>query len=107
MFACLLPFAPFAALAPTVAQWPLLAGAAVLSSGSLLLLSWAYARAQAQQLVTTEYTGFVWLSLLGWWFFDEALTLATLFGAALIVGGCLLALRQGTSRQAEPQEAML
>lgn len=108
VFACLLPFAPWAAIAPTPPQWPLLAGAAVLSSGSLLLLSWAYARAQAQQLVATEYTGFLWLSLLGWWFFDEALTLATLFGAALIVGGCLLALRQGAAaRRTEPQEAML
>jgi S-adenosylmethionine uptake transporter len=101
---CLLPGLPWAAW-PTGAQWPAIVGAAVFASISLLCLSWAYARAEAQVLVTTEYTGFLWLSLLGWWFFGEALTLATLAGAVLIVSGCLLALRR--HRAAEPQEAML
>lgn len=91
---CLLPFAPWAAVTPAGEHWPLLAGAALFATVSLLLLTWAYARAEAQILVTTEYTGFVWLALLGWWFFGEELTLTTLAGAALIVGGCLLALRQ-------------
>ena len=103
VLACLLPFAAWAEV-PARAQWPLIAGAALFASVSLLLLSWAYARAEAQRLVPTEYTGFLWLSLLGWWFFGETLTLATLAGAALIVGGCLLALRQPA---AQPQEAML
>ncbi len=94
VLACLLPFAPAAAVWPTTGQWPLLAGAAVFASGSLLLLSWAYARAAAAVLLPTEYTGFLWLSLLGWWFFDEVLTPATLAGAVLIVGGCVLAIRQ-------------
>lgn len=102
---CLVPAAPIGAVAPTSAQWPLIVAAAVFATVSLLLLSWAYARAEAQVLVVTEYTGFVWLALLGWWFFGEALTLATLLGAALIVGGCLLAIRPG--RAPEPQEAML
>ena len=100
---CLLPFAAFARV-PAPAQWPLITGAAVFASVSLLLLSWAYARAEAQRLVPTEYTGFLWLSLLGWWFFGEALTPATLIGAALIVSGCLMAVRQPA---AQPQEAML
>jgi S-adenosylmethionine uptake transporter len=104
VLACLLPASPFA-VAPSATQWPLIVGAAVFASVSLLLLSWAYARAEAQVLVVTEYTGFVWLALLGWWFFGERLTLATLVGAALIVGGCLLALRPG--RAPAPQEAML
>ena len=103
VLACLLPFAGLAAM-PTKAQWPLIAGAAVFASISLLLLSWAYARAEAQRLVPTEYTGFLWLALLGWWFFGEALTLATLAGATLIVGGCLLALRQPPT-QPEPAAA--
>ena len=104
---CLLPFAPWAAALPTTAQWPLVAGAALFATISLLLLSWAYARAEAQQLVPTEYTGFLWLSLLGWWFFGEALTVATLAGAVLIVGGCLLALRQPIVAVRAPQEALL
>lgn len=104
VLACLLPFAGWA-IAPMPTQWPLIAGAAAFATVSLLLLSWAYARAEAQRLVPTEYTGFIWLSLLGWWFFDEALTLATLVGAALIVGGCLLAVRQppnASGSQPEP-----
>ncbi len=106
VFACVLPAAPFVAVVPTAGLWPLLAGAAVFTTVSLLLLSWAYARAEAQVLVVTEYTGFLWLSLLGWWFFGETLTAATLVGAALIVGGCLIAVRPA-GRGAEPQEAML
>lgn len=94
VLACLLPFAPWLAMVPTPAQWPAIVAAAGFASVSLLLLSWAYARAEAQVLVPSEYTGFIWLSLLGWWFFGEVLTPATLVGAALIVGGCLLAIRQ-------------
>lgn len=103
VLACLLPFAPWAVV-PAGGQWPLLVAAALFASVSLLMLSWAYARAEAQLLVVTEYTGFIWLALLGWWFFGEELTLTTLAGAALIVTGCLLALRQP---KGEPQEAML
>lgn len=106
VFACLLPFAAQAQV-PAGDQWPLIASAAVFTTVSLLLLSWAYARAQAQRLVPTEYTGFVWLALLGWWFFGEALTVMTLAGAALIVAGCLLALRQPATAPAAPQEALL
>lgn len=104
VLACLLPAAPFFAVSPAPAHWPLIAGAALFASASLLLLSWAYARAEAQVLVVAEYTGFLWLSLLGWWFFGEALTAAAVAGAALIVAGCLLALRRAP---APPQEAML
>ena len=101
---CLLPAAPFAAVWPDARLWPALVAAAAFASVSLLLLSWAYARAQAQVLLPTEYTGFLWLALLGWWFFGEALTPWTVAGAVLIVGGCLLAVRQPAS---EPQEALL
>ena len=94
VLACLLPFAPWWAASPAQALWlPIVAGAGF-ATVSLLLLSWAYARATAQVLVPSEYTGFIWLSLLGWWFFGEALTAATLVGAGLIVAGCLLAMRQ-------------
>jgi len=106
---CLLPFVPVAARWPAPGHWLSIAGAAIFASTSLLLLSWAYARAQAQALVATEYTGFVWLSVLGWLFFGEELEVATLGGAVLIVGGCLFAARGGGGRaEAEPPtEAML
>lgn len=89
-----LVFAPFQAVAPTMLQLPGLAAAAVLGTTSLLLLSWAYARAQAKILIPVEYTAFIWAALFGWLVFAEELTAATLGGTALIVVGCLVATRQ-------------
>jgi S-adenosylmethionine uptake transporter len=83
---------------PPDAEWPWLALAAALSTFSMLLLSWAYARAEASYLATTEYTAFLWAALLGWLFFAEPLSPFTLGGALLIVAGCILAARR-------PQEA--
>ena len=74
--------------------------AAFLATASLLLLSWAYARAQASYLATTEYTSFLWAALFGWMFFDEGVSAFTVAGAAMIVGGCLLAAR--TPEEADP-----
>lgn len=78
-----------------------LAGAALLAFGSLMLLSWAYARAEAQILIPVEYTAFIWAAILGWLLFREPLTLTTLAGAGLIVAGCILAARRGAIRPAE------
>lgn len=74
-------------------HWGELLLAASLAIGSLMLLGWAYARAGAAYLSTTEYSSFLWAILLGWWRFDETVSLFTLAGAALIVGGCLYAAR--------------
>jgi len=79
---------------PAGATWPWLAGAALLSTGSLMLLSWAYAHAEASYLAATEYTAFLWAALLGWLFFSEEVSLFTLAGAALIVAGCIFAARR-------------
>ncbi len=87
-------FAPFFAVPPPVDSVPALTGAALLSLTSILLLSWAYARAEAKVLVPVEYTAFIWAALFGWLVFEEMPTLATLFGTALIVTGCLVAARQ-------------
>jgi S-adenosylmethionine uptake transporter len=67
---------------------------AALAMTSLLLISWAYARAEAQVLVPVEYTAFVWAALFGWMFFSENLTLIMLLGTALIVAGCIIAARR-------------
>ena len=87
-------FAPFLAVVPLPEQWPVLTITAVLGLTSLMLLSWAYARAEAKNLIPVEYTAFVWASLFGWLIYDEVLTLSTIAGTALIVAGCLLAARQ-------------
>ena len=89
--ACLLLFAPLLAVPPPAAWLPEILGAAVLAFVSLLLMSWAYARAQAQHLAPVEYTAFIWASVLGLLIFDEAVRPLTLLGAAMIVIACLLA----------------
>jgi S-adenosylmethionine uptake transporter len=71
----------------------LIGGAAILSIISLLLLSWAYARAEAQILIPVEYTAFVWAALFGWLFFAEPVTVPVLLGTVLIVSGSLIAAR--------------
>lgn len=79
---------------PPPDQVPLIMLAAFLATASLLLLSWAYARAEASYLATTEYSSFLWAALFGWIFFREPVSLYTLAGAALIVGGCIIAARK-------------
>ena len=91
----LLLILPFVGIAvPPADQWPMLLFAACLAITSMLLLSWAYARAEASYLAATEYTAFLWAMLLGWLFFDEGVSWFTLAGAALIVAGCILAARR-------------
>jgi len=78
---------------PPLDQIPFVLLAAFLSTASLLLLSWAYARAEASYLAATEYTSFLWAMLFGWLVFGESVSLYTLAGACLIVAGCFLAAR--------------
>jgi S-adenosylmethionine uptake transporter len=93
MVSCFLLAAPFLAEPPPAEQLPAILFAALLAFGSLLLLSWAYARAQAQHLAPVEYTGFIWASILGFLIFAEPVRPFTLAGAAMIVFACLIATR--------------
>ena len=86
--------APWLAVPPPVVELPAVAGAAILAFASLILLSWAYARAEAQYLAPVEYTAFIWASLLGVLIFAEPVQPLTLAGAAMIVAACLLAARR-------------
>jgi S-adenosylmethionine uptake transporter len=75
-------------------QWPWVIVAALLSTSGTLLYGWAYARGEASYLAVTEYSAFLWASVLGWLVFRERVSVFTLAGAVLIVGGCLLAARR-------------
>lgn len=86
--------APFLAEAPAWTAAPNLALAAFLGVISLMMMSWAYARAPANFLIPVEYTAFAWAALLGWLAFGDVLTFTTTLGTALIVGGCLINARQ-------------
>lgn len=75
-------------------QWGWIIAASLMSTAGALLFAWAYARAEASYLAVTEYSAFLWAAALGWLVFDENVTGYTLAGAALIVGGCLVASRR-------------
>lgn len=91
-----LPAAPWFAAMPSAAVLLDIAVSAALAAVALMLLAWAYARAEAQSLVASEYTAFLWASLMGWWWFGEELTLPVLAGAVLIVAACWMAARRRT-----------
>jgi len=98
--ATLLPALPLLWHMPGLPQVAYIAGAAALATGALLLLSWAYARAEAQVLVPIEYSAFIWAALMGWLWFAEALTMPTLLGVALIVAGCWIGTQRGKRAEA-------
>ena len=80
-------------------QWPhgqvgWIVLASILSTAGSLLFAWAYARGEAAYLAVTEYSAFIWASVLGWLVFSEGVSLYTLAGAVLIVAGCLIAARR-------------
>lgn len=96
--------APWLAVALPSDLWLPLAGVALLSLAGQFLMSWSYARAEAQYLIPTEYSAFIWAIALGWLFFGEKVAWTTLAGACLIVAGCLIAAR-ANPKLAEPIEA--
>jgi S-adenosylmethionine uptake transporter len=92
--------APWLLVVPPLPVLADIFGSALLTVVSLMLLSWAYARAEAQALIAVEYTAFIWAALLGWLVFSEPVTLATVAGVALILIGCWIAARGPTEQTA-------
>lgn len=85
--------APWLAVQLPPDYWLPLVGVTALSLSGQYLMSWAYARAEAQYLISTEYSAFVWAIALGWYFFGESVSWETLAGAALIILSCWIAAR--------------
>ena len=100
----LLATAPWLAFTLPINLWLPLAGVTALSLGGQFLMSWSYARAEAQYLIPTEYSAFIWAMALGWYFFGEVVGWTTLIGACLIIAGCLIAARSNP-KLSEPIEA--
>ncbi len=78
---------------PEPRAWMHVATSAGLAVSASLLMSWGYARAEAQVLVPLEYSAFLWAALVGWTGFGEPLGAWTVAGAALIVAACIAATR--------------
>jgi S-adenosylmethionine uptake transporter len=85
--------APWLAIVPDPVHYPALLLATLAANISIMLIAWAYARAETQYLLPVEYTAFLWAAMFGWLVFGERVTAATLGGAVLIVSACLLAAR--------------
>lgn len=85
--------APLWAVLPPRHAVPLILLAAGLAFTSLAALAWAYARVEAKRLIPIEYSAFLWAAIIGWLAFGETVTVSTVAGASLIVGGCIIAAR--------------
>jgi drug/metabolite transporter (DMT)-like permease len=79
---------------PTAIDVVIFASAGLLAVSGHLLLTSAFARAEASKLAVMDYTALIWGSGLGYLFFNEIPTWATLAGAVLIVMGAVLASRR-------------
>lgn len=93
----MLIIAPLAAAVwtpPTAADWGLFMLIGALGVAGHLLLTSAFARAEAARLAPLEYTALLWAGLLGYAMFDEVPTIATFVGAALIIAGAAIATRR-------------
>jgi S-adenosylmethionine uptake transporter len=93
--------APWLAVVPSLPTLGTIALGAALATSALAMLTWGYARAEAQVLVPIEYTAFLWAALLGWLCFGEPLGLATVAGTALIVLGCWIGTRDPAKAHTE------
>jgi len=103
---CYLLVAPFLAEPPPAEQLPSVFGAAILGLCSLMFLSWAYARAQAQHLAPVEYTAFVWAALFGFVFFAEPVRPLTAIGAAMIIAACAIAAPRRPRPMIDPESGL-
>jgi S-adenosylmethionine uptake transporter len=92
LWLAVIPFAGLPAL-PTDYWWMWIAIAAAMSTSGAMLFAWGYARAEASYLAVTEYSAFLWAAVCGWFVFQEPVSAYTIAGAALIVGGCIIAAR--------------
>lgn len=72
--------------------WFLLMGC--LGVSGHICMATAYAKAEAPRLAPLEYTALIWATVLGYAFFGEIPTLATIMGGVLIIGAALLTTRR-------------
>jgi S-adenosylmethionine uptake transporter len=85
----LLPFALWWWSAPSLADYGAFLAAGALGVGGHLLLTAAFARANASAIAPTEYTALIWAAAIGFVVFAEVPTLYTFAGAGLIIAGSL------------------
>ena len=88
---CYLIAAPWFFEMPRLSELGDVGMAALLTLAGAMTMAWAYARAEAQVLVSLEYSSFLWAMLFGWLLLAETVTWTAIGGAFLIVAGCWIA----------------
>jgi S-adenosylmethionine uptake transporter len=104
LWLAVIPFAGLPQL-PTTFWWIWIVVAAAMSTAGAMLFAWGYARAEASYLAVTEYSAFLWAAACGWFVFKEPVSAYTIAGAALIVGGCIIAARSKMKAPGEVEVA--
>jgi drug/metabolite transporter (DMT)-like permease len=94
------PFAVPVLVLPPMDHVTLFAVIGVLGTTGHLLLTFAFARANAARIGVVEYTAFAWAAVIGYVWFAEVPSLATYAGVGLIVAGALAVACKGA--RAEP-----
>jgi drug/metabolite transporter (DMT)-like permease len=88
-----LPFALNNWTSPSGAQLAMLFALASVATIGQLLVTYAYKQAKAGQIGQYTYTSLIFSSLMGWFFWQEALTLSIILGSLCIVGAGIINLR--------------
>jgi S-adenosylmethionine uptake transporter len=91
---CLAVPAALAFVPMTLADLAAYGLAGMLAVGGHLMLTSAFARAEASRLAPIEYTALIWASLLGYLMFGEVPLITTWAGAVLIVAGAVAVSRR-------------
>lgn len=86
------PFAVGASL-PALPDLALMMATGLAGNIGVQLMARGYVHLEAQVSAVLEYSALPWAALLGWLVFDEAVSVTTLLGAAIIAGACLWASR--------------
>lgn len=84
---------------PTKNEWLMLLALGVVGTMGQLFLTRAYTLAPASRVGPFTYSSIVFASLIGWWFWNEVMTLITIAGASLIIFAGMLIFREKQQHQ--------
>ena len=84
---------------PTKNEWLMLLALGVVGTMGQLFLTRAYILAPASRVGPFTYSSIVFASLIGWWFWNEIMTLITIAGASLIIFAGMLIFREKQQHQ--------
>jgi drug/metabolite transporter (DMT)-like permease len=75
---------------------------AAIGTAGNLLLTMAFARAEAAKVIVAEYTGLIWAAIIGYLAFAETPRPMVWVGAALVIAGCVIVMRGKATAAPEP-----